>query len=177
MFLQCAWSAHTLTHPGLPQMPGQVSTRPPVCCVLTAILQAEGLQVRCYHTGHTGDIPALNPGPFQVLIPETFPKHRHFCSLNQVGDVKSLITTTFGSFGSFGSSSLLLHLILSVLFLSTLFCVDRTGLLPCYKGLSVGLFVSLANRNIDVQTPLTQTSSLSFLNPLPPRWKWIKLKQ
>lgn len=33
------------THSGLPQMPGQVSTRRPVCRVLTAVLRAEGLQV------------------------------------------------------------------------------------------------------------------------------------
>lgn len=47
------------------QMPGQVSTRRLICGVLTAILQAEGLQGRCYRTGHAGDAFA---GLFQVIF-------------------------------------------------------------------------------------------------------------
>lgn len=71
---------HTLRHKhaGLPQMPGQVPTRPPVCSALTAILQAEGLQGRCYHTGHAG---VTFPGPFQVMFQDS--AHRDILKLGQ----------------------------------------------------------------------------------------------
>ena len=52
-------SIHTGSHP---RMPGQVFAGLPAYCVLTAILHAEGLQVRCYLPGHTADIPGLFQG-------------------------------------------------------------------------------------------------------------------
>lgn len=146
---------HTHTCSGVPQMPGQVPTWVSVCCVLTAILHAEGLEVWCYHSGHSWDTPGPPPGPFQDL--------RHFPR----NHLPPVIASSLSPSPSVPLSS--------VIFFPAL--VDRTGLLHAFKRslCSVGCWSPLPEQilmfRFQRHKPVLTTVHFSLISPLPLHWK------